>query len=113
MAGLIGDSGMQYRSFICRNFHGDSPLEHRSGFALEANEMGVVLGLGELRENSEGKPRNFVCIDEFGKGTEDKQATAVCAASLKYLDEVLSPAALTSSGLLCIQACFLNIKANS
>ena len=81
---------MQYHSFVCRNFHGDSPLEHRSGFALEANEMAVVLGLGTPREQAGGKPRTFVCIDEFGKGTEDKHATSMCAASLKHLDEVLA-----------------------
>ena len=86
----MGSYGMQYSSFVCRNFHGDSPLEHRSGFALEANEMAVVLGLGAPREGAEGKPRTFVCIDEFGKGTEDKQATALCAASLKHLDQVLA-----------------------
>lgn len=82
--------GVQYHSFVCRNFHGDSPLEHRSGFALEANELAVVLELGTPREQAGSKPRTFVCIDEFGKGTEDKHATSMCAASLKHLDEVLA-----------------------
>jgi DNA mismatch repair ATPase MutS len=100
----MAGSSVQYGSFVCRNFHGDSPLEHRSGFALEANEMGVVLGLGELRENSEGQPRTFVCIDEFGKGTEDKHATALCAASLKHLDQVLIHAVLCYAAFL-LRAC--------
>lgn len=84
-----GDT-VQYRSIVCRSFNGDSPLERRSGFALEAHEVAVVLGLEPcLSEQAPGRPRSFVCIDEFGKGTEDKHATALCAASLKHFDQVL------------------------
>jgi hypothetical protein len=105
---------LQYSSFIYRNFRGDSPLEQRSGFALEASEMAVVLAQGSMRRGgheqgppgsrrnwSEGAARDeirgaghssgpcsFVCIDEFGKGTEDAHATALCAALLHRMDQV-------------------------
>jgi hypothetical protein len=83
-----------------RNFRGDSPIEQRSGFALEAKEMQIVLSHGvPLPDTTEKNcsisanrvphtARAFVCIDEFGKGTEDAHATALCAAVLRLLDQV-------------------------
>ena len=35
--------------------------------------------------------RHWVCIDEYGKGTEDAHATALCCAALERLDQVSSP----------------------
>ena len=70
-------------------------MEQRSGFALEAKEMAVVLAQGAILADSGTSapsagttPRSFVCIDEFGKGTEDAHATALCAALLHRLDQV-------------------------
>lgn len=76
-----------------RNFRGDSPMEQRSGFALEAKEMAVVLAQGAKLADFGGPadghtPRSFICIDEFGKGTEDAHATALCAALLRRMDKV-------------------------
>jgi DNA mismatch repair ATPase MutS len=82
---------LQYRSIIFRNFRGDSPVERRSGFSLESKEMAIVLGQGRLLQEAGKSARNFVCIDEFGKGTEDRHAVALCAAALLYMDKVLLP----------------------
>jgi len=79
----------QYQSFMYRNFRGDSPAEGRSGFALEAREMAIVLRRGQSTSSTPELPRHFVCNDEFGKGTEDRHATALCAAILQQLDQVL------------------------
>lgn len=51
--------------------------------------MAILLRLGQPAGGSSRSPRHFVCIDEFGKGTEDHQATALCAAILRHLDQVL------------------------
>jgi MutS domain V len=80
--------GVQYGSFMFRNFRGDSPMEQRSGFALEAMEMQIVLSRGRALPAPPTQPREFVCIDEFGKGTEDEHATALCAAVIRQLDQV-------------------------
>ena len=97
---------VQYQSLMFRNFRGDSPMEQRSGFALEAKEMQIVLSQGAPLDAAPcdgralpGRPRDFICIDEFGKGTEDAHATALCAAVMRRLDQVLhrlvpTPAAL-------------------
>lgn len=82
-----GSSVPEYCSFTYCNFRGDSPVEGRSGFALEAHEMAIVLRRG--RAAGSPLPRHFVCIDEFGKGTEDRHATALCAAILQHLDQVI------------------------
>lgn len=80
---------MQYASILFRNFVGDSPMENLSGFALEAKEMALVLQLGRpLAELPPGTPRHFVCVDEFGKGTEDRHATSMAAACIKRFDQV-------------------------
>lgn len=83
-----GSNVPEYYSFMYRNFRGDSPIEGRSGFALEAHEMAIVLCRGRSAGDSALLPRHFVCIDEFGKGTEDRHATALCAAILQQLDQV-------------------------
>eukprot|EP00892_Ulva_mutabilis_P006486 jgi/Ulvmu1/4209/UM019_0188.1 len=81
-----GSTVPQYQSFMYRNFRGDSPAEGRSGFALEAHEMSVVLRRGSAALDMP-LPCHFVCIDEFGKGTEDRHATALCASILQLLDK--------------------------
>jgi len=58
--------------------------------------MGMVLRLangtttsaGEAGNGASIEPRHFVCVDEFGKGTEDDCASAICAAALLQLDQV-------------------------
>lgn len=75
-------------------------MEHRSGFALEAKEMAIVLRQGRVLEECGSNPRNFVCIDEFGKGTEDRHATALCAATLRQLDQVCQ---------FCLYTCRLGV----
>jgi hypothetical protein len=32
---------------------------------------------------------HFICIDEYGKGTEDLHASALCCAALELFDQVL------------------------
>ena len=93
---------LQYSSFMFRNFRGDSPAEQRSGFALEAKEMQIVLSHGQAlpaqglsREVATQRPREFVCIDEFGKGTEDAHATALCAAVMCQMDKVRACCCMT------------------
>jgi DNA mismatch repair ATPase MutS len=76
-----------------RNFRGDSPAEQRSGFALEAKEMAIVLDQALCSAAESRAPRNFVCVDEFGKGTEDRAASALAAGIILYLDRVRPAAA--------------------
>ena len=77
---------LQMHSFFYRNFDGDSPLSRLSGHARESAEMAALLAAAE---NSEfGGLRQFVCIDEYGKGTEDMHASALCCAALLALDAV-------------------------
>jgi hypothetical protein len=45
--------------------------------------------------------RSFVCIDEFGKGTEDAHATALCAALLHRMDQVRCPLHVQHICLMC------------
>ena len=80
---------MQLASFFYRNFDGDSPLSRLSGHARECSEMAALFQLGQLRSGAPAAAwRHFVCIDEYGKGTEDTHATALCCAALQRLDQV-------------------------
>lgn len=84
----IGSCVPSYQSFMYRNFRGDCPIEGRSGFSLEAHEMAIVLRHGQSFPGEYERPRHFVSIDEFGKGTEDQHATALSVAILQQLDQV-------------------------
>lgn len=105
---------MQLASFYYRNFDGDSPLSSLSGHARECADMAALLALpGPPRAMSyawqrvdadghvapppprpaptsvEDTPRmHLICVDEYGKGTDDTAATALCCAALEALDAV-------------------------
>lgn len=50
------------------------------------------VGSSFVRSDGDGRasctPKHLICIDEFGKGTEDDCASAICAASLLHFDKV-------------------------
>ena len=106
---------MQLASFFYRNFDGDSPLSRLSGHARECAEMAALFNLGSARGSAhQGQqlPRHFICVDEYGKGTEDTHATALCCAALERLDRVRMLSCLAMpvhQG--CTQDCILQICA--
>jgi hypothetical protein len=79
---------MQFASFFYRNFDGDSPTDSLSGHARECSEMQHLFRLALPRKI--GTPHHFICIDEYGKGTEDLHASALCCAALELFDQVPS-----------------------
>lgn len=66
-------------AFMLRTFSADSPLEGRSAFAVEMNEMRHVFE--DVTANS------LVLLDELGKGTEVKAGAALAGAMLEQLDK--------------------------
>eukprot|EP00798_Chlamydomonas_sp_ICE-L_P002646 gene2646-5023_t len=64
-------------ALILRNFSGDSPLEGKSSFAMEMDEMRSVC--------ADGTKHSLVLLDELGKGTEVRAGTAIAQAMLEEL----------------------------
>ena len=79
---------MQFQFFLFRNFNGDSPLNNLSGYARECGEMAQVYRYAQSRGGP--GPRHLVCVDKYGKGTEDFSATALCCATIELFDQVSS-----------------------
>jgi DNA mismatch repair ATPase MutS len=65
---------------MLRNFSSDAPIEGRSSFAVEMQEMRYVL--------QDASDKSLVLIDELGKGTEARAGTALAAAMLEELDRI-------------------------
>lgn len=64
-------------AFMLRTFSADAPIEGRSSFAVEMNEMNHVMD--NVSENS------LVLVDELGKGTEPHAGAAIAASFLETL----------------------------
>ena len=48
--------------------------------------MQTLFRLAQPRDDESAM--HFICIDEYGKGTEDTHASALCCAALELFDQV-------------------------
>eukprot|EP00892_Ulva_mutabilis_P008776 jgi/Ulvmu1/6270/UM028_0128.1 len=74
----------EFRSFFYRCFDGDSPLAGLSGHAYECLQMQQLYSLAKPFAQAEAK--HFMCVDELGKGTDDRSASALCCSALQLFD---------------------------
>ena len=87
VAALLANAGLfvpcrqaivpRYDSFSLRTASYDVPIEGKSAFAMEIDDMRVV-----LRDSSES---SLVMIDEIGKGTSSREGSVLAAAILEEL----------------------------
>jgi hypothetical protein len=89
VAALLANCGMfvpaaaaqvpRFDTFFLRTASYDIPSEAKSAFALEMDDMRVI-----MRDCTD---RSLVMIDELGKGTSAKDGAALAGALLEYLDK--------------------------
>ncbi|CAM9772584.1 unnamed protein product, partial [Chrysoparadoxa australica] len=70
----------RYDAFFMRTSSHDVPSEGKSAFALEMDDMRVVL--------EGGTPRSLVMVDELGKGTSSRDGAGLSGALLEELDRM-------------------------
>lgn len=78
----------RYRSFFLRTASYDIPSEGMSAFALEMDDVRVM-----LRDSADG--RGLVMLDEIGKGTSSKDGASIAGALLETLDSQ------STTGIFC------------
>ncbi|CAD7949938.1 unnamed protein product [Amoebophrya sp. A120] len=85
-APVAAESFLTTRISSLQAFHptGDCPVENRSAFENEIAQMSEILQ--EVNDyHSRTKKPSLIMIDEFGRGTSAREATALAAAILEYL----------------------------
>lgn len=90
VASLLGNCGLyvpckhaiipRFNSFFLRTASYDIPSEAKSAFALEMDDVRIV-----LRDSSY---QSLVMLDEIGKGTSSKDGSCISGALLEYLDQL-------------------------
>ena len=69
----------RFESFSLRTSSYDVPIEGKSAFAMEIDDMRVVL------RDCSNSPASLVMIDEIGKGTSSREGSVLAAAILEEL----------------------------
>ncbi|CAD7974658.1 unnamed protein product [Amoebophrya sp. A25] len=71
---------------------GDCPIENRSAFENEVVQMSALLEECQVVQAGDGSRggRSFVVIDEFGRGTSAREASALAAAVMEHLRDLQS-----------------------
>eukprot|EP00466_Bigelowiella_natans_P010135 jgi/Bigna1/82345/fgenesh1_pg.91_\ len=98
---LLGNCGLyvpavsayipRYDSYFLRATSHDIPSEGKSAFALEMDDLRIM-----LRDST---PRSLLAADEIGKGTSSRDGASLCGALLEYL---------SAANLTCIFATHLH-----
>ena len=91
VAALLGNCGLytpvtknsrmcRYDNFFLRTASYDVPSTGMSSFALEMDDLRVVL--------RDCTPRSLVMVDELGRGTSSRDGAAIAGALLEHLDSI-------------------------
>ena len=73
----------RFDGFFLRTATADSPAEGLSSFAIEADDVRILL--------RDVTPSSFVAVDEIGRGTSPRDGAAVSGALLEHLDSKRCP----------------------